>query len=78
MKMEAYAISEAKKVGNSLAGDLGSKAFIELELAYATRLLPRFSDDPIVRVNQNVLYIGILAITNQQFSKFSARRFQKV
>lgn len=27
----------------------------ELELAYATRLLPRFNDNPLIRVRQNVL-----------------------
>jgi len=45
----------AEEVGYSLAGDIGKKAFIELELAYATRLLPKFTDDPITRVNQNIL-----------------------
>lgn len=45
----------ASKVGYSLAGDIGAEAFIELELAYATRLLPNFIDDSIIRVNQNVL-----------------------
>lgn len=55
MSMKTHVISRARKVGNSLAGDLGVNALIELELAYATRLLPRFSDDPIIRVNQNVL-----------------------
>jgi len=48
-------IQVAGEVGRSLAGNIGESAFIELELAYATRLLPRFSDDPITRVNQNVL-----------------------
>jgi hypothetical protein len=48
-------ISKARDVGKSLAGDLGEKAFVELELAYATRLLPRFTDDPTIRINQNVL-----------------------
>jgi len=45
----------AAKLGCSLAGDIGKKAFIELELAFATRLLPRFSDDLITRVVQNML-----------------------
>ena len=49
------ALRLASEVGYSLAGDIGAKAFNELELAYATRLLPKFSDDPIIRVNQNVL-----------------------
>ena len=48
-------ISKARDVGKSLAGELGEKAFVELELAYATRLLPRFTDDPTIRINQNVL-----------------------
>jgi hypothetical protein len=45
----------AKKVGYSLGGNIGELAFTELELAYATKLLPRFSDDPITRVVQNVI-----------------------
>lgn len=45
----------AEEVGYSLAGNIGKKAFVELELAYATRLLPKFTDDPITRVNQNIL-----------------------
>jgi hypothetical protein len=48
-------VSKAKVVGRSLAGSLGAEAFVELELAYATRQLPRFTDDPVIRVNQNVL-----------------------
>src|SRR3990170_6506373 len=45
----------AKKLGYSVAGDLGSKAIEELELAYASRLLPRFSDDPVIRATINIL-----------------------
>lgn len=45
----------ARNVGRSLAGNIGELGFVELELAYATRLLSRFSDDPITRVVQNVL-----------------------
>ena len=45
----------AARLGRSLAGNIGEFAFVQLELAYATRLLPRFSDDPITRVVQNVL-----------------------
>jgi len=48
-------IEIARQVGNSLAGRIGAEAFIELELAYATRLLPRFADDSIIRKNQNLL-----------------------
>jgi hypothetical protein len=48
-------ISKSREVGYSLAGEIGERAFIELELAYATRLLPRFSDDKIIRRNQNIL-----------------------
>jgi hypothetical protein len=52
---DRHPLQIAKKVGYSLAGHIGELAFVELELAYATRLLPRFSDDPITRVVQNVL-----------------------
>lgn len=48
-------LETARTVGSSLAGNIGEKAFIELELAYATKLLPKFGDDPIIRVNQNIL-----------------------
>jgi len=48
-------IEIARHVGNSLAGDIGAEAFIELELAYATKLLPRFADDSVIRKNQNLL-----------------------
>jgi hypothetical protein len=45
----------ASIVGRSLGGNIGELALIELELAYATRLLPKFNDDPNIRVCQNVL-----------------------
>jgi len=48
-------LETAGRVGLSLAGNIGEMAFIELELAYATKLLPRFSDDPVIRRNQNTL-----------------------
>lgn len=48
-------LETARTAGSSLAGNIGEKAFIELELAYTTKLLPKFSDDPIIRVNQNIL-----------------------
>jgi hypothetical protein len=49
------ALRLASELGRSLAGDIGAKAFVELELAFATRILPKFTDDPITRVNQNTL-----------------------
>lgn len=49
------AIDTVRQVGYSLAGNIGATAFVELELAYASRLLPRFSDDPIIRKNQGIL-----------------------
>lgn len=49
------ALELASQVGYSLAGGIGRKAFIELELAYATKLLSKFNDDPVLRINQNVL-----------------------
>lgn len=48
-------LTVARKLGYSIAGDLGAKAMEELELAYATHLLPKFHDDPIMRVKQNIL-----------------------
>ncbi|MCW4031193.1 MAG: hypothetical protein NWE80_02385 [Candidatus Bathyarchaeota archaeon] len=49
-------VKTAWEVGSSLAGDLGSTAFVELELSFANRLLPKFFDDPIIRKNQNLLF----------------------
>jgi len=45
----------ARKFGRSIAGDIGAEAFLELELAYASGLLPRFSDNPLIRPRQNLL-----------------------
>ena len=45
----------AKRLGLSIAGELGDKAFQEMELAYINSLLPRFSDNPIIRMRQNLL-----------------------
>jgi hypothetical protein len=53
--VEKNVISIARVVGRSVAGSLGERAFEELELAFATRLFPRFIDDPVIRVNQNIL-----------------------
>jgi hypothetical protein len=53
--VENDALSIARVVGKSIAGSLGERAFEELELAFATRILPRFTDDPVIRVNQNIL-----------------------
>jgi hypothetical protein len=54
----------ARKYGFSTAGDLGAEAFPELELAYASGLLPRFSDNPLIRPRQNLLLYW-----NQSFLK---------
>jgi hypothetical protein len=45
----------ARRLGQSIADDLGAEAFVELEMAYASGLLPRFSDNPLMRVRQNLL-----------------------
>lgn len=48
-------IETARKLGHSIAGDIGKKAMEKLELSYASRLLPKFSDDPLTRIRINVI-----------------------
>ena len=45
----------ARKLGYSIAGEIGKRAMEELELCYASGLLPKFSDDPITRVKTHIL-----------------------
>jgi len=45
----------ARKVGDSIALDLGAEAFTELQLSFVTPLLPRFCNNPVIRVKQHVL-----------------------
>lgn len=46
----------AKRLGFSIAGTIGEMGFVELELTLGSRLLHRFTDDPIIRTNQNLLF----------------------
>jgi len=48
-------IGMARGLGCSIAGSIGGKAYEETELSFASRLLPRFLDDPITRVRINIL-----------------------
>jgi hypothetical protein len=48
-------IKVARELGYSIAGEIGERAMEKLELSYASRLLPKFSDDPLTRVRINVL-----------------------
>jgi len=50
-----HPLDVAKRLGFSVAGNLGAEAFVELELAYASGLLPKFKDNHVMRVRQNVL-----------------------
>lgn len=68
-------LETARKVGLSLAGNIGEKTFIEIELAYANRLLPRFSDDPIVRINQNLLLYWQFAYYKSTILKVASQTF---
>jgi len=45
----------ARKLGYSIGGNLGAEAFIELELAFASGLLPRFKNNPLIRIKQHAL-----------------------
>ena len=45
----------AIKLGESIGGDIGATAFQELELAYVNSILPRFSNNSLIRMRQNIL-----------------------
>jgi len=45
----------AERLGYSIAGSIGVEAFTELELSFAARLLPKFSDNPLIRMQQHLL-----------------------
>lgn len=45
----------ARKLGASIAGELGEKTFEELELAFVNSLLPKFANNPLIRMKQHVL-----------------------
>jgi hypothetical protein len=46
----------AREIGNQIMGDIGAQAFEELELAYASRLQPRFIEIPEMRPWQNICF----------------------
>ncbi len=48
-------LASARKLGSSIAGEIGESAMEEIELAFASGLLAGFSDDPFPRTRQNVL-----------------------
>jgi hypothetical protein len=55
--METLDILEiASKLGYSIGLEIGAESFVELELSYATRLLPIFSDNPLIRIRQHLLF----------------------
>jgi DNA-binding transcriptional ArsR family regulator len=45
----------AAELGRSIAGELGERALIELELAYINSLLPRFANNKLIRNRQHIL-----------------------
>ncbi|MCW3999901.1 MAG: hypothetical protein NWE93_06655 [Candidatus Bathyarchaeota archaeon] len=45
----------AKQLGESIGGELGKIAFGELELAFVNSILPRFANNQLIRMNQNLL-----------------------
>jgi len=53
--MTTNTLEIARKLGYSIGGDLGAEALIELELAFASGLLPRFRNNPLIRTRQHVL-----------------------
>ncbi|MGD6933336.1 MAG: hypothetical protein ACQCN5_03930 [Candidatus Bathyarchaeia archaeon] len=45
----------AKKLGESIGGELGRMAFEELELSVVNSFLPRFTNNPLIRMRQHIL-----------------------
>lgn len=45
----------AGNLGQSIAGEIGRKAFQELELAYVNSILPKFSNNTKIRTKQHIL-----------------------
>jgi len=73
----------ASEVGRSIAGDLGVKAFEELELALTTKLFPKkFANIPTLRTRQHILLYwrrGFLKTTLlREFSKTIPDKFKIV
>ena len=73
----------AKKLGNSIGGMLGEKAFKELELAFVTKLFPKkFSNTPTLRTRQHILLYwrrGFLKTTIlREFAKVIPEKFKVV
>ena len=73
----------ASKLGSSIAGELGAKAFEELELALVTKLCPkRFTDIPTLRTRQHILLYwrrGFLKTTLlREFSKTIPDKFKTI
>ncbi|MBN1357299.1 hypothetical protein JW988_00865 [Candidatus Bathyarchaeota archaeon] len=48
-------IEIAAELGRSFGGLLGEKGIVECKLAYALKLLPKFTADEVIRMNQQVL-----------------------
>ena len=59
-----------QQLGASIAGNLGVKAFIELELAFVTALLPRFIDNPLIRVLQHILLYARAYVDSESYVDF--------
>ena len=73
----------ASDVGGSIAGELGAKAFEELELALVTKLFPKkFIDIPTLRTRQHILLYwrrGFLKTTLlREFSKTIPDKFKTI
>jgi len=45
----------AQRLGHSIANSIGAEALAELQLSYAAQLLPRFNDNPLIRMRQHIL-----------------------
>jgi hypothetical protein len=45
----------ARRLGASIGGELGERAFQELELAFVNAVLPKFFNNPLIRMRQHIL-----------------------
>lgn len=55
LKTSSSPLELASDIGRQFFGSIGQEAFIELELAFASRMINRFSDKPDFRARQNLM-----------------------
>ena len=55
MPRDSNLLETPTKLGYSIANSIGAEAFVELQLSFASQLLPRFNDNPLIRMRQHIL-----------------------